>query len=385
LINKVALLAYNAIADPAIRVLDTQQKRLQEGTDKHLCPPYNTSKKSLPKIAQQFELTVNALKLSPPRPSKKEIDAILAEYAVTSTPKARKPASPPQSASTFSRRTALIATAIASALVLAAATFIILWRPSDSSNALPNSSPSSSTPNPTLSASPNPPGSPTLPLYPGALDVNVGRDVSSNLSLAFPKGMEKEAVPFLKTGQAPPNFATVIDQAYDVGAYAAGGITLSVTLHNNLDQPINVRHIQTVKTPGPAVDGSMLFFGNQGQPTNRMHITLDAADPVPKAVIDHKDARPFFDKETVKLTDPSDDQTLVILLTAARGSYSFVLYLEFTIAGKRYTQRVDRHGKPFQVAANMCKYDKVVVLNGLWQLEERAGDYFKSDCTPGNG
>ncbi|MEV4351018.1 hypothetical protein AB0J83_41710 [Actinoplanes sp. NPDC049596] len=224
------------------------------------------------------------------------------------------------------------------------------------------------------SPQPNPPspsgGEPGRPpgRYPGALLVTLNSANSEpNFDFMYPRSQAAKADRY-----RPGPVGNVVDlnsAALTDGAYAVQSLSLTVSLESRLDRKITVYDIKPVAVPGPIVDGPLIALGNQGSTADEMIFDLDAAAPTALRA----DARPYFRSHSIIL-GRGEKNTVVMAFFALTASYSFRVAVSFEVDGRRYTEMLDRAGRPFLLTPDLCpvRFTSSPFYDKHWQQAKAA-------------
>jgi hypothetical protein len=143
------------------------------------------------------------------------------------------------------------------------------------------------------------------------------------------------------------------------GAYAFGGVSVSVQVNDVSKQPFTIFNVRVTGKRAQAVPtGALRALPSQGNPTDQMAFLLDASTPVAKTfdigASDLRGQANYFDATAIPMNPSDPTQTLVMVFSAESAAYSFDIAIDYTIGSKKYTQLVSNGGQPFRAAASLC-------------------------------
>jgi hypothetical protein len=181
-------------------------------------------------------------------------------------------------------------------------------------------------------------------------------DGSYGQNAAFPPAPASAWAPFFRSPEMP-----AMSSLLAAGGYAAGGLTVKVSIESRRNQPITVFDVRPVRMVREDVPhGVLVYVLNQGSPLERMTFDLDRPHPIGHRMDDGQTSgagRPFFDVESVDLPSSGSVATLSLEFTTLRWAYRFGVAIDYSVGGRNYIQELPPGpAGAYRVAADLCQF-----------------------------
>jgi hypothetical protein len=140
--------------------------------------------------------------------------------------------------------------------------------------------------------------------------------------------------------------------AFQRGAYAVNGGTVSVTLQNFASGTVKIDDVHPVNLVRECLPlAAAVLRGSEGGDPPTMIFNLDAATP---AARDFESGELYFEKNKAIVLEESNQTNMYIKFDTTWGAYSFDVAFEYSLDGQKYTALLNNMGIPFRVTTGLC-------------------------------